>query len=68
MHEKLGQAIRDFRKSERLSLRDLATRSGVAKSVISKLENAQGTPTLATLARVAEALNLRLSDLLRQIE
>jgi len=68
MHEKLGQAIREFRKAENLSIRDLETRSGVCRSVLSKLENAHGSATLATVAKVAEALKVRLSELIRRIE
>ena len=68
MHEKLGQLIRDFRKAENLSIRDLESRSGVCRSVLSKLENAQGSATLATVAKVAEALNVKLSELIRSIE
>ena len=68
MHEKLGALIRERRTSADVSLRDLQTQSGIAKSVLSKLENGQGSCTLETLDKVAKALGLKLSELFKKLE
>ena len=48
-----------------LSLRDLATRSGVGAATLSMVERGESSPTLAVAARIAEGLELSLSQLLR---
>jgi len=48
---------------ERLSLE-----TGVHRNYIGGIERGERNPTLTTLARLAEALDVRLSELLRQAE
>jgi transcriptional regulator with XRE-family HTH domain len=48
-----------------LSLRDLAERSGVSAPMLSQVERGETSPTLAVAARIADGLELRLSQLLR---
>jgi transcriptional regulator with XRE-family HTH domain len=48
-----------------LSLRDLAERSGVSAPMLSQVERAETSPTLAVAGRVAAGLDLTLSQLLR---
>jgi transcriptional regulator with XRE-family HTH domain len=58
--------LRAIRKAHGYSLRELAGRSGVAKSTLSRIERGLHTPRADTLARIARALDLhRLDDLLR---
>ena len=54
--EDVGQRIRALRMRRGLSLRALALRSGVAVSFLSKVEAGRGSPTLATLQKLLEAL------------
>jgi DNA-binding phage protein len=50
------------RKARGLSLGDVAERSGIDKSRLSKLENdPRSNPTLATLTRIASAIGVKVS-------
>jgi mannose-6-phosphate isomerase-like protein (cupin superfamily) len=48
-----------------LSLRDLATRTGVSAPMLSQVERGETSPTLAVASRIAAGLELSLSQLLR---
>ena len=48
-----------------LSLRDLAARSGVSAPMLSQVERGETSPTLAIAERIAQGLELSLSQLLR---
>ncbi len=48
-----------------LSLRDLSQRSGVSAPMLSQVERGETSPTLQVATRIAEGLELRLSQLLR---
>jgi transcriptional regulator with XRE-family HTH domain len=48
-----------------LSLRDLSDRSGVSAPMLSQVERGETSPTLAVAERIAEGLELSLSQLLR---
>ena len=48
-----------------LSLREMALRSGVSAPMLSQVERGETSPTLQVAARIAEGLDLRLSQLLR---
>src|SRR5919199_2713096 len=61
----LGARVRALREAEGLSLRDLAERSGVSAPMLSQVERGETSPTLAVAERIAEGLELRLSQLLR---
>jgi transcriptional regulator with XRE-family HTH domain len=61
----IGPRIRALRDAGGLSLRDLAERSGVSAPMLSQVERGETSPTLAIAARIAQGLDLRLSQLLR---
>lgn len=48
-----------------LSLRELAERSGVSAATLSQVERGESSPTIAVAARIADGLELSLSQLLR---
>jgi transcriptional regulator with XRE-family HTH domain len=54
-----------LRQHHGLSQRQLALRMGVPRTYVSKIENEKATPTLSSLARLAEALTVSVSELLR---
>jgi len=54
----IGQRIRELRQREKLSLRGLSLKSGVAVSFLSKIEAGNGSPTLATLLKMLESLGV----------
>lgn len=60
--------VRELRKREGLTLDDLAQRSGLSISVLSKLERNQNLVELETLYRLARAFHLSATDLLSLAE
>jgi len=54
------QAMIDARKSAGLTQRQLSERAGIAQGDISKLESGSANPSLRTLQRLADAMNMRL--------
>ena len=63
-HLKLAVSIRAFRLRNGLSQRQLAARMAVPRTYVSKIENQKATPTLASLERLARALEVTVPDLL----
>lgn len=61
----VATAVRDLRRVRNLSQRQLAGRMGVPRTYISKIENAKAMPTLSSLDRLARALQVDISALLR---
>ena len=61
----IGTRVRALREAMRLSLRDLAERSGVSAPMLSQVERGETSPTLSVAARIAAGLDLSLSQLLR---
>jgi transcriptional regulator with XRE-family HTH domain len=57
--------VRDIRKSRHLSQRQLASRMQVPRTYISKIENGKAIPTLGSLERLATALEVEVSQLVR---
>ena len=60
----LGATIRERRKALGLTLEELALRSGVSRATISKVERGDVTPTTPVLGRLAEALDISISQAL----
>ena len=61
----LGRTVLKLRKANAMSLSDLSTQSGVAKSIISQIERNETNPTLSTIWRVAHALDVSIERVLR---
>ena len=61
----VAMAIRTLRQRSGLSQRQLALRMGVPRTYVSKIENDKATPTLSSLQRLADALEVTIPDLLR---
>jgi transcriptional regulator with XRE-family HTH domain len=64
IEQAIAEAIKYWRGVRGLSQRALAERTGLSYVHIARLELAQGNPTIGTLAKVAEALEILLLDLL----
>ena len=62
--DKLGERLRRLRKEAGWTLQDLARRSGVSLSTLSKIENAQVAPTFDTLVKAAHGLGIGFETLL----
>ncbi len=61
----VATAVRDLRHVRNLSQRQLAGRMNVPRTYISKIENGKAMPTLSSLDRLARALEVDISALLR---
>ena len=60
-----GERIRTWRTEKNMTLPALADRAGLSKGLISKLENNEDSnPSLSTLYKIAEALDITVADIL----
>ena len=57
--------VRDIRRARHLSQRQLAARMQVPRTYISKIENGKAIPTLGSLERLAQALEVQVCHLVR---
>ena len=64
----LGKTIQRLRKAYSLSLSELAEQSGVAKSIISQIERNETNPTLATIWRLSQALDVSIDRVLATVD
>ena len=64
----VGESVRRYREAARLSQEDLAARMGVDQGYVSKLEAGQRNPTIVTIWHLANALNVKPSDLFLENE
>lgn len=62
--EHIGKRIKQIRKNENLSLKELANRIGTTSSFLSQVENNKCMPSLAGLKSIADALNTTISYIL----
>lgn len=61
VHQMIGMRLRNLRKSRGATLASLAELTGFTKSYLSRIENAKKVPPIASLARIAQALNTDLA-------
>lgn len=57
------QQVKTLRKRKRWTLEQLATLSGVSRSMLSQVERGAANPTLAVAFRIAQAFGVSLGDL-----
>jgi transcriptional regulator with XRE-family HTH domain len=65
---RLARRLRELRIERSWSLEELATKSGVSRATLSRIENNEVSPTAAVLGRLCAAFELTLSRLLAHIE
>lgn len=63
--KKLGDNLRRIRTKKGITQGDIAKSLEVSRGFVSNLENGKTNPTLATIARVAEALGVTTDELLK---
>jgi transcriptional regulator with XRE-family HTH domain len=63
--KKLGENLRKLRLKKGLSQGVLANKLGVDRAYISNIENGRMNPTLSTLEKIAGALGVSSSELLK---
>lgn len=64
----IAQRLREYRLNLDWTMNQLAGRSGVSKAMLSKIENAQTTPALTTLARLSDALAVPVAAFFRGLD
>jgi transcriptional regulator with XRE-family HTH domain len=64
----LANRLRMERDARNWTLADLATRSGVSRAMLSKVERCEASPTAALLGRLSAAFGLTLSQLFARAE
>ncbi len=62
LNQAIGNRIRTVRTQQQLTLKQLAGRSNLSVSLISQIERAESSASLASLYKIATALNVRLVD------
>ncbi|MDR3286398.1 MAG: helix-turn-helix domain-containing protein [Prevotellaceae bacterium] len=60
----IGMKIRKLREEKNISQQDLAAACNFEKSNMSRLEAGRTNPTIGTLLKICEALDVKLSDLI----
>jgi transcriptional regulator with XRE-family HTH domain len=63
---RLTELIQAERLRQKLSLNEVATRSGLSHTMVMRVEKRERLPTIDTLLRIADALELDLSAVLKQ--
>lgn len=61
--ESIGERIKNLRQEQELTLAQLAEMSSLSASHLSQVERDKSTPSLMTLASIAQALSVNLRDL-----
>lgn len=64
----LGTTIRDIRQNHGLTIAEVAEQVGISRGMLSKIENAQTSTSLETLAKIASALGVSLATLFRNYD
>src|SRR5688572_11250527 len=59
----LGPRIRALRQARNVTLRELAERAGVTESFLSQVEREVTSPSIASVQRIARALDLAIAQL-----
>lgn len=65
---RLGQRIRTLRKDRGLTIKELASSTGLSLRFLSQLEAGEGNIAVSRLAQIANVLEIRLSELLLEVE
>ena len=66
--ELVGQIIQQKREQKKLSQEVVSGLAGIGRTHLSAIERGERKPTLETFFKIAEALNIRPSVLLAEIE
>jgi transcriptional regulator with XRE-family HTH domain len=64
----IARQVREYRSQLGLTVDALAERSHISKGMLSKIENAQCSPSLGTLVKLANAISVPLTSLFRGLD
>jgi transcriptional regulator with XRE-family HTH domain len=63
LHQYVCERVREMRKKKDWTLQQLASISGVSRSMLSQIERGEANPTLAVAYRIAQAFGMTLGEL-----
>jgi transcriptional regulator with XRE-family HTH domain len=66
--DQFGGAVRQARANKGWSQEVLAEKAGLNRSFLGEIERGSSMPSLATIAKIARALNINMSTLLAHCE
>lgn len=61
--EAVSFSIKNYRKSQKLSLDELSRRAGISKGMLVEVEKGTANPSIAILCKIAAALGLSVADI-----
>jgi transcriptional regulator with XRE-family HTH domain len=64
----IARQVRQYRQASGLSVGEMAAKVGISKAMLSKIENAQTSCSLTTLARLASGLEVPVTALFRGVD
>lgn len=62
----IGEKIKALRQNKEMSLQDIAEKTGLARALISQIENEQISPPISTLLKISNSLNTDISLLFQE--
>lgn len=68
IEKKIADKIREFRKARGLTLSRLGEMTGLSKGLLSRIENNQVSPPIATLSKIAKALDVSIGIFFTEAE
>jgi transcriptional regulator with XRE-family HTH domain len=68
LEQAIGRQVRRYRNQQELTVAELAERAALSSGMLSKIENGNTSPSLATLRALSVALNVPVTALFRQFE
>lgn len=64
--KKLGDKIRQIRKTNKISQEELAFRASLHRTYISDVERGHRNVSLENIEKISKALNIKISELLKE--
>jgi len=68
LEKAIGRQVKHYRKKLALTITDMCARTGLSAGMLSKIENGNTSPSLATLRSLSTALNVPVTALFREFE
>ncbi|MDN5317245.1 MAG: hypothetical protein PWR08_1370 [Thermoanaerobacterium sp.] len=66
--ERIGEIIKNLRKSKKMSQRQLSIATGLSNTAISNIEKGTADVKMSNLAKIANALDITIEDIMKQVE
>ena len=63
----IGEIIKEIRKDKQMTLKILSEKSGVSKAMLSQIESAKVNPTISTVWKISNGLDVEINDLTRVV-